>query len=80
MGNGPYRYLRHIPKTMVELAPLLRTDLPMTVLYPVISHFVVHRRIQGLRSHRSVDGVAVGTSRADPVWHMGELWLEEEET
>lgn len=57
---------------------MLRADLPMTVLFPLVSSSVAHRRIRGLRSHRSVDGVAVGTSRADLVWHMEELWVKEE--
>jgi len=49
-----------------ELAPILQTDLPVTFLAPMVFTTVAHRRLRGLSS----------PYRADPVWHMDELWLE----
>ena len=51
------------------VASILKADLPMTVLYPSVQTFVVHRRIRGL-SH---------PWRTDPAWFMEYLWLEEED-
>ncbi len=48
---------------------ILKADLPMTVLYPVVQTFVVHRRIRGLSP----------PWRTDPAWFMEYLWLEEED-
>ena len=53
----------------VELMEILRADLPVTMLYPVVSFSVVHRRLRGLST----------PWRSDPVGHMEELWLEEED-
>ncbi len=51
------------------VASILKADLPMTVLYPNVLTYVVHRRIRGL-SH---------PWRTDPAWFMEYLWLEEED-
>jgi peptide/nickel transport system substrate-binding protein len=52
-----------------ELTEILRSDTVVTFLFPVTWHHLVHRRIRGLSS----------PWRADPVWHMEDLWLEDEE-
>lgn len=44
-----------------------RADLPVTILFPEVHTFVVHRRIQGLRS----------PFQADSVMRMEHLWLED---
>lgn len=50
-----------------ELWPIFQADVPMTPLYPVMWTYVAHRRIRGLSS----------PYRADPLWYMEELWVEE---
>ncbi|MEK6255499.1 MAG: hypothetical protein N2B05_12445 [Gemmatimonadales bacterium] len=52
-----------------NLAPLIRSDLPITILYPEVTTYVVHRRVQGLES----------PFRADPIQFLERLWIEEEE-
>ncbi len=51
-----------------ELMPMLQADLPMTYLYPDVRSTVAHRRLRGLSS----------PYRAEPTWHMEELWIDEE--
>ena len=50
-----------------ELTEIFRADLPVTTLFPSPKTTVAHRRIQGLST----------PFRADPVWYMEDLWLEE---
>lgn len=50
-----------------NLWPILQADVPMTFLAPHVSTTVAHRRIRGLSS----------PYRADPVWYMEDLWLDE---
>ena len=50
-----------------RLTVIFRAELPVTRLFPEVTTVVVHRRIRGLSS----------PFRADPVWYMEELWLEE---
>jgi ABC-type transport system substrate-binding protein len=52
-----------------ELTEILRRDAPLTFLFPRVNVVFAHRRLHGLRS----------PWKADPAWHMEELWLEEEE-
>jgi peptide/nickel transport system substrate-binding protein len=51
-----------------ELWSFFQADLPVTFLYPMTWTYVVHRRVRGLST----------PWRADPVWHMEHLWLEDE--
>jgi peptide/nickel transport system substrate-binding protein len=51
-----------------ELWPVLRRDMPLTVLYPAVWQTVSHRRIRGLSS----------PWHADPLWYADEVWIEEE--
>jgi peptide/nickel transport system substrate-binding protein len=51
-----------------ELAAIFRRDQPVTFLYPSVVTTVAHRRIRGLST----------PFRADPVWYMEHLWIEEE--
>ncbi len=52
---------------LLEIAEILQTDQPATILLPRVETSIVHRRIRGL-----------GGVRADPVWYMEDLWIEEE--
>lgn len=47
---------------------MLRRDMPVTFLHPVIRTFIAHRRLRGLST----------PFRADPLRFMAHLWLEEE--
>ena len=78
MGNGPYRFLRYLPQTMMEFEanpdyyrgnPRIefRADAPVTLLFPKVDFDFVHRRIRELNS----------PWRADPVEFMEYLWLED---
>ncbi len=51
-----------------ELMEIFEEDHPVTFLHPVPSTHVVHRRLAGLSS----------PYRADPVWYMEHLWVDEE--
>ena len=51
-----------------ELWPLFQADLPVTFLYPMTWTYVAHRRVRGLST----------PYRADPVWYMEHLWIEDE--
>ena len=51
-----------------ELMKIFEADHPVTFLHPIPSTHVVHRRVAGLSS----------PYRADPVWYMEHLWLDEE--
>jgi peptide/nickel transport system substrate-binding protein len=51
-----------------ELMAIFQRDVPVTILYPFVRLSVAHRRLQGLSS----------PWRADPVWHVEELWIDEE--
>ncbi len=50
-----------------EIMPIFSADLPITLLLPRGQTYIVHRRIKGLSS----------PYRADPVWFMEDLWIEE---
>ncbi|MGH9367246.1 MAG: ABC transporter substrate-binding protein [Thermoanaerobaculia bacterium] len=50
-----------------ELRAIFQTELPVTLLYPATWSIVAHRRVRGLSS----------PWRADPVWYMEDLWLED---
>ncbi len=52
-----------------ELMEIFRADLPITSLFPFVGTDVAHRRLHGLSS----------PWRADPVWYMEDLWLEDED-
>ena len=52
-----------------ELMEIFRADLPVTMLYPAVSFSVAHRRLRGLST----------PWRSDPVGHMEDLWLEDED-
>lgn len=52
-----------------KLNPILQADLPLTFLFPLIETHVAHRRLKGLSSPH----------RAEPVWYMEHLWIEDEE-
>jgi len=49
------------------LWPIFQADVPVTFLYPLLKPTVAHRRVRGLSS----------PWRADPVWHMEDIWLDE---
>ena len=51
-----------------ELTGIFRVEQPITYLHPLVTTFVVHRRIQGLST----------PFRADPLAIMEDLWLEDE--
>ena len=51
-----------------ELTEIVAADLPVTFLFPEVQSWAVHRRIRGLES----------PFRADPIFYMEELWLEDE--
>ncbi len=51
-----------------ELTEIWRAEMPVTVFFPRVEATFVHRRLQGLSS----------PWRANPTWHMAELWLEDE--
>lgn len=50
-----------------ELWPIFQNEIPMTPLFPALWTFVAHRRIRGLSSPH----------RADPLWYMEDLWVED---
>ncbi len=50
-----------------EVVRMFEADLPVTFLYPAVWPTVADRRVRGLSS----------PWRADPVWHMDDLWLED---
>ena len=58
--------LAHLSFTWTNPWGLAR-DTPLTVLYPAVWLTVSHERVRGLSS----------PWRADPIWHAGELWIEE---
>lgn len=49
------------------LAKIVEADMPVTFLYPEVQSWAVHRRIRGLET----------PFRADPIFYMEELWLED---
>ena len=51
-----------------KLWPIYSTDVPITILYPIVTLNIVHRRIRGLKS----------PNRADPAMFMEHLWIKEE--
>ena len=53
----------------IELMPIFLVEQPATFLYPLVTQYVVHRRVQGLSS----------PFRADPVMNMEYLWLKDED-
>ena len=50
------------------MMPILRSEQPITILFPEATTFVARRRIRGLST----------PYWADPVWHMEELMIEEQ--
>lgn len=52
-----------------ELMPIFQAAMPITSLYPVLWTTVAHRSVHGLST----------PYRADPVWHLEDLWIEEED-
>lgn len=53
----------------VRLASVFRQEVPVTFLFPDVGTWVAHRRVRGLSS----------PWRVDPLRHMDELWIEEDE-
>ena len=51
-----------------ELRTIFQVDMPVTFLSPLLSTTIAHRRVRGLASPH----------RVDPVWHMEEVWIEDE--
>lgn len=51
-----------------ELMPILRKELPVTILFPAVESYVAHRRLRGLQS----------PYRGDPIHFMEDLWIEEQ--
>ncbi len=51
-----------------EIDAILRQEMPATFLFPRIVYVAAHRRIRGLES----------PFRANPYWHLGDLWIEED--
>jgi peptide/nickel transport system substrate-binding protein len=50
-----------------EVTRIFRTDVPISLLFPIVHTTVSHRRVRGLSS----------PWRSEPVWHMEDLWLQE---
>jgi len=48
-----------------ELGTILRTELPMTFLYPGVTFFIVNERVRGLEN----------LTRADPLGNIEHLWI-----
>jgi len=46
---------------------MIRSDLPVTFLFPELKVSVAHRRIRGLES----------PSRGNPLFYMEDLWIDE---
>jgi peptide/nickel transport system substrate-binding protein len=57
-----------IHRLFSEIMPLMAQDLPLTFLFLHIHTCVAHKRIKGLSS----------PYRAQPIWSMEYLWIEEE--
>ncbi len=51
-----------------ELTEIFRADMPVTLLQPRVEVIFAHQRLRGL----------ISPWRADPTWHMEDLWIEEE--
>jgi peptide/nickel transport system substrate-binding protein len=49
-----------------EIMPIIRADLPMTILFPQVQTYAVDRRLRGLES----------PYRGDPILFMEDLWLD----
>lgn len=58
-----------VDRNLRELLQIFRTEVPMTVLHPMVSTTAAHRRVRGLSSN---------LYRSHPVWLMDELRLEDE--
>jgi len=56
-----------VKRIFSEIMPRMAQDLPMTFLFPQIHTCVAHKRVKGLSS----------PFRAEPVWSMEHLWIEE---
>jgi peptide/nickel transport system substrate-binding protein len=52
-----------------EIATIFAKDHPVLFLYPAVSMTIAHRRLRGLST----------PYRADAVWYLEDLWIEEEE-
>jgi ABC-type transport system substrate-binding protein len=52
-----------------EIGEIMRADLPVTLLMPMLRWTAAHRRLKGLSS----------PWWGDPAWVMGRLWIEDAE-
>ena len=50
-----------------ELAAIFAEDHPVLFLYPAVGTFIVNRRVKGV----------IPPHRADPVWYLEDLWVDE---
>ncbi|MEJ2238855.1 MAG: peptide ABC transporter substrate-binding protein [Gemmatimonadales bacterium] len=57
-----------VDRAYQEVTQLFHTDVPITLLFPITHTMVAHRRVRGLSS----------PWRSEPVWHMEDLWLEQQ--
>jgi peptide/nickel transport system substrate-binding protein len=51
-----------------QLTEIFRADMPLTFLGPRMAVIFAHRRLRGL----------ISPWRADPIWYMEDLWIEDE--
>lgn len=51
-----------------ELGETFAEDHPVLFLYPAVGTFIVNRRVRGI----------IPPHRADPVWYLEDLWVEED--
>ena len=57
---------REVDRAYEEITQIFHNDVPMSLLFPIVHTWGVHRRLRGLNS----------PWKSDPVWNMEELWLE----
>lgn len=50
-----------------EMGRIIRAEVPLTVLHPLVWNWVVNDRVGGLESRR----------RDDPLWYIEDVWIEE---
>ena len=56
-----------VDRAYEEVTRLFHTDVPISLLFPIVHTMVAHRRLRGLSS----------PWRSEPVWHMEDLWVDE---
>ena len=56
-----------VDRAYEDITQVFHTDVPISLLFPIVHTMVTHRRLRGLSS----------PWKSEPVWHMEELWLEE---